>query len=511
MALKSYRPWSPDQSYLLPPSPSEWLPENHLAYFVLEIVQSLDLGDIDRAIQSKSSRGERPYSPAMMVALLVYGYCVGVFSSRKIAQATYEYIAFRVLAGGGHPHFTTINQFRLDHHRALAGRFLQVLQLCQKAGLVKLGHVSLDGSKVQANASKHKAMSYERMQQEEVRLKAEIESMLARADKADRDEDERYGQGQDVEDLPAELSRRQTRLERIQQAKAALEQEAAEARATELREQAQIQRDKAADPSVDPVERSRAKTRAEKSERKAEELDDDDDDPPTDGDSTTSTDLPSHRVPTTPAGLPGPKAQRNFTDPESRIMKTNNGYLQGYNGQTAVDATAQIIVAECLTNQAPDPEHLKPMVNRVIENCGAVPEVMTADTGYFSKENVDTCEERGIDPYIAVGRKNDDASPGTRNPPPVPETPEQQAKNKMREKLNTTEGKAIYSRRKVIVEPPFGQIKEARGFRRFSLRGIAKARSEWTLICWTHNLLKLFRATGSAKSAGYPDPRLALT
>ena len=201
----------------MPPSPLEWLPQEHLAYFILEIVQTLELSDIERVIQSKDPRGQRPYSPHMMVALLLYAYCVGIFSSRKIAQATYDHVAFRVLAGDAHPHFTTVNQFRLDHHEALADRFLQVLHLCQKAGLVKLAHVSLDGSKVQANASKHKAMSYERMQKEEARLKAEIETMLARADGIDREEDKRYGKGQDAAALPEELRRRETRLECIRE------------------------------------------------------------------------------------------------------------------------------------------------------------------------------------------------------------------------------------------------------------------------------------------------------
>ncbi len=504
MPSKSYRPWNPHQSYLLPPSPLEWLPESHLAYFILEVVETLDLSKIEKIIQSKDRRGERPYSPVMMVALLLYGYCVGVFSSRKIARATYDYVAFRVLAGGTHPYFTTINQFRLDHHEMLAGLFLQVFKLCQKAGLVKLAHVSLDGSKVQGNASKHKAMSYERMGKQEARLKAEIEALLARADEIDLDEDARYGKEKDAEDLPEELRRREQRLEKIQEAKAALEKEAAKARAEKLREQAKAQREKAADESVDATEQKRATTRAEKSEHEARELDkhDDDDPPPTDSDA--SNDLPHHRVRTKPDGTPAPKAQRNFTDPDSRIMKNNMGYLQGYNAQTAVDAEAQIIVAAALTNQAPDQEHFEPMLDRVVENCGTAPDVVSADTGYFSKDNVQASERRGIDPYIAVGRKTKTQSSAAQLTEPATEA--QLAKKRMRDKLQTDVGKEIYARRKAIVEPPFGQIKEARGFRRFSLRGLPKVRSEWTLVCLTHNLLKLFRATRSAKSAGYVTP-----
>src|SRR6266581_691087 len=262
--MKSYRPWSPTQSFLLPPSPLEWLPEGHLAYFVLEAVQTLDLSAIEDAIQAKDARGERPYSPAMMVALLVYGYSVGVFSSRRLARETYEDVAFRVLAGGEHPHFTTVNQFRLEHRQALAKLFVQVLRLCKKAGLVKLGHVAFDGTKVGANASKHKAMSYKRMQEEERRLAAEVEALLAKADETDSREDAQYGVGKAPEDLPEELQRRESRLSRIREAKAALEKEATDARAEELREQARIQREKAGDESVNATERKCAATRAEK-------------------------------------------------------------------------------------------------------------------------------------------------------------------------------------------------------------------------------------------------------
>jgi transposase len=226
---KSYRPWTPTQAYLLPPSPMEWLDEGHLAYFVLDLVPTLDLTAIERAIQAKDARGERPYPPVMMAVLLIYAYCVGVFSSRKMARATYEDVAFRVICGGEHPHFTTINQFRLDHREALAGLFVQVLRLCRKAGLVKLGHVSFDGTKVQANASKHKAMSYARLLEEEKRLEAEVKALLARADEADRREDQMYGAGQTAEDLPEEMRRREQRLDRIRAAKAALEEEAKQA------------------------------------------------------------------------------------------------------------------------------------------------------------------------------------------------------------------------------------------------------------------------------------------
>src|SRR5688572_8929512 len=259
---KAFRPWTPNQPYLLPPSPTEWLPEGHLVYFVLETVQELDLEAIETAIAAKDPRGERPYSPRFMVALLLYGYCTGVFSSRRLARATYEDVAFRVLAGEAHPYFTTINEFRLTHGEALGGLFVQGLRLCERAGLIKLGHVALDGAKLLANASKHKAMSYQRMKDDEARLRAEVEALLRRADEVDRQEDELYGSGHDPwSDVPEELKRRETRLQRIRAAKAELEQEAAAARAAELRERAAEHDQKAQDPEVDPAERERAATR----------------------------------------------------------------------------------------------------------------------------------------------------------------------------------------------------------------------------------------------------------
>jgi transposase len=486
---KSYRPWAPTQSFLLPPSPLEWLEEGHLAYFVLDVVTTtLDLGAIEKVIQAKDWRGERPYAPSMMVAMLVYAYCVGVFSSRKMARATYEDVPFRVLAGGEHPHFTTINQFRLEHREALAGLFIQVLRLCRKAGLVKLGHVSFDGSKVQANASKHKAMSYKRMQEDEKRLAAEVEALLKRADETDRREDETHGVGKAAEDLPAELQRRETRLSRIREAKAALEQEAAQVRAEALLDLAAGQRRKADDETVSLSKRKEAATRAAHSEKQAQALVGDDDDE--DGPSGTGVvdDLPRHRVPVNPDGTPDPTAQRNFSDPDSRIMMKDGAVVQAYNAQIAVDAEAQIIVAVAVTNQPPDQEHLPPMLDRVIENCGRAPDVVTADNGYMSKATIDVCAQRGVDAYISVGRDLDKVLMDGDL------TPAKQVRQTMAAKLRTDAGRAIYARRKVIVEPPFGQIKQARGFRRFSFLGLGNVRHEWAFVALTHNLLKLFRS-----------------
>jgi transposase len=488
---KEYRPWTPEQAFLLPPSPMDWLPEGHLAYFVLEVVRELDVSGIEDAIQSKDARGTRPYSPRMMTALLLYAYCVGVFSSRKVERATHEDVAFRVLTGGEHPHFTTVNLFRLEHREALSGLFVQVLKLCARAGLSTLGHVSLDGSKVQANASKHKAMSYGRMKEDDKRLAAEIEALLFRADETDRREDEQYGREERADALPEEFQRRDVRLRRIREAKAALEKEAAEARAAQLRELATAQQQQA-EVAPDATERKRAATRAAKSQQQADELsskpDDKDDDG---GDGGAPTALPSHRVPTTAQGEPTDKAQRNFTDPDSRIMVRNGVFLQAYNAQ-AVVSESQVIVAHAVTNQPPDQEHLVPMLERVQENCGGLPEILSADTGYWSERNAAYCEANGLDAYIAVGRKDDDGQLGR-----LPMTQAQEARWQMHQKVTSPEGRPIYARRKVIVEPVFGQIKQARGFRRFSLRGLAKAAGEWGIVCLCHNLLKLYRATAA--------------
>jgi len=482
---KLYRPWAPHQTYLLPPSPREWLPEGHLAYFILDVAERLDLTAIEAAVAAKDPRGERPYSPRLMVALLMYGYCVGIFSSRKLARATYEDVAVRVLAGEAHPHFTTLNQFRLDHRETFAALFVQVLKLCRRAGLVKLGRVAIDGTKIEANASKHKAMSYDRMADDEARLRGEISELLAAADAADKADDVRYGVGVAPEDLPEELRRREARIERITQAMAELEREAARSRAEQLRQNAQGQWARAQDESVDEAERDRAANRAAKSEAQAAELDppDDDDSPPPSSDD----DLPQHRVPANRDGEPEPGAQRNFTDPDSRIMVRNGAYVQAYNAQVVVDDKSQIIVAQAVTNQAPDTQHLVPMLDRVERDAGRAPRSVLADTGYFSDANVRESEARGIDTYLAVGR----TPHGANHKSMTSLRPTQAA---MKAKLESPEGHAIYARRKVIVEPAIGQIKAAQGFRRFSLRGIVKVRCEWAWVCLTHNLLKLFRS-----------------
>lgn len=429
----------------------DWLPEDHLAYFILDVVTELDLSAVEEAIQAKDSRGERPYSPRMMTALLLYGYATGVFSSRKIEHATYADVAFRLLAGGCQPHFTRISAFRRDHLDALKGLFVQVVRLCQRAGLVKLGHVAIDGTKVKASASKHKAMSYDRMKEKEAELSERVRELLEAAEAADRIEEESLGPSEREHALPEDLRHAQRRLEKIRAAKAELEAEA------------KMQGAERVEPPHEPT-------------------------PP------GPTPLPHHRIPTDSGGTPAPKAQRNFTDAESRIQKTNDGFIQGFNCQAAVDDAHQVIIAEAVTNQPPDAQHLVPVLERAIETCGAAPAKTTADAGYFSESNITRAEALGTDPLIATGRtKRGRVQAGLLTPsgpgydPPNP-------KQLMSQKLATTIGAALYARRKATVEPVFGQIKQIRGFRQFLLRGLAKVRGEWTLICLTHNLLKLYRA-----------------
>lgn len=464
----------------------EWLPEGHLVYFVLDVVGQLNLSAITDDIQEKDARGTQPYAPQMMVSLLLYGYCVGIYSSRRLERATYEDVGFRVLTGGQHPHFTTINDFRKRHLKALGGLFLQVLKLCREAGLVKLGHVAVDGTKLQGNTSKHKAMSYKRMKEEEKRLKAEIEQMLRRAQRVDEEEDAKHGPGNRDEDLPEELRRRETRLEKIRQAKQALEEEAKQARARKLRQQGK-RAEQRSKTHTDPVERRRAASMAENRRNKARDLDgrddsDDDIDPPTTGEG-----LSKHEPLANKDGSPDDKAQMNFTDSESRIMESGGSFLQGYNCQAAVDEGHQVIVAQAVSNKCPDNDNLIPMLEQVKNNCGQAAEKATADTGYWKKGGL---EEQGAslgtDVYIATGREkrgNTEASE---------EKTGQADRARMREKLRSEEGRKIYKRRKAVVEPVFGQAKEARRFRRFLLRGLEAVGIEWSLVCTGNNLLKLY-------------------
>jgi len=455
-----------DQGLLLPPSLHDWLPERHLARFVAEVVETLDLQAIYESYAG-DGRGLAAYQPTMMVRVLLYGYCVGVVSSRKIERATYEDVGFRFLSADTHPDHDTIAAFRARHLSALAGLFVQALRLCERAGLVKLGHVAIDGTKIKANASKHKAMSYARMTETEARLRAEVEALLRHAAEVDAAEDAQYGPGVRGDELPAELARREVRLAKIREAKAALEQEA--------REQAAQQRAEA---------EAKIAARAEHAAQTGKKV--------------------GGRAPQVPdpaEAVPDPKAQRNFTDPESRIMPdgANKGsFIQAYNAQAAVDGHRQIIVAADITPQTNDSQQLVPMLMQVQVNVGRVPHAVSADAGYWSDANVTDPRVAGSDLHIATGRHTHGVHPEATAPPPSDPV---SAKEAMRHKLQTAEGQAIYKERKAIVEPVFGQTKERRGFRRFSFRGTTRVRAEWRLICLTGNLLKLFRAGWSPQAA----------
>jgi len=453
--MKTFRAYDPDQLFLLPPALRDWLPEGHLALFVSDVVEALDLTPIFAAYETGDGRGQPPYHPALMVKLLVYAYCTGKPSSRQIERATYDEVPYRVLAANQHPDHDTLAAFRQQHLAALAGLFGQVLALCRRAGLVTLGHVALDGTKVLANASKHKAMSYSRMPEAEQRLQQEIAALLAAAQRVDTAEDAQYGKGKRGDELPAELTRRESRLAKIRAAKAELE---AEAKAAAIAAAA------AAQAKLAARERQTRETGRKPPGR-----------PPKVPD-------PTHATPT-------PKAQRNFTDPESRIMKdgATKSYVQAYNAQAAVDGTAQVIVAAAVTQEANDKQQLVPLLTQVAANTGAAPAVASADSGYFSEAAVTAAPCHGIDLYVAVDRQKH----GKVSAPPADDGTVTAA---MRAKLQTAAGHAVYALRKAIAEPVFGQIKAMRGFRRFSFRGVSRVQAEWQLICLTHNVLKLFRA-----------------
>ncbi len=457
---KGFLPYTLDQRLLLPPDLREWLPEGHLALFVSDVVDALDVSPILRACDKADDRGRAGYHPVMMVKLLVYAYCVGKPSSRKIERATYEEVAFRMLAGDQHPDHDCIADFRKRHLGALAGLFVHVLQLCKKAGLVKLGHVAIDGTKIQANASKHKAMSYGRMGEAERKLTEEVQRLLKEAERIDAEEDAEHGKGKRGDELPQELARRESRLKKIREAKAALEADAKErARAEAAQAQAKLE------------ERARKEAETGKKARG---------NPPD--------------VPDPAEAKPDESAQRNFTDPESRIMPDGahkGSFVQAYNAQIAVDDGAQIIVAYDVTQQTNDKKQLVPMAAHVVAALGQLAVVTSADAGYFSEAAVDDPSLASTFLLVPPNRQKH----GTPSTPPIaPPGPEASATERMRHTLDDVKGRALYRMRKAIVEPVFGQIKEARGFRRFLLRGVEAVRDEFGFIALTHNLLKLFRS-----------------
>lgn len=443
---RKFRPWSPDQDHLFPPSARDWLPEQHLVYFLLEVSEQIDISALVDAYDSEQG-GQPPFHPRMMLVLLLYAYSVGVFSSRKIMARCETDVAFRVIVGDDIPDFRRIAEFRRRHLKHMQPLFVEVLRLCRESGLLKVGRLALDGTKIKANASRHKAMSYDRMTSEEARLLQEIDELLKQAELSDETEDAQHGIDLRGDEVPEALRRRETRLQKIREAKAALEAQA---------------RRKAAEHAT----RMEAEGRTPRNDPEA--------------------------------AVPQPKDQRNFTDPESKIMKTSNkGFDQCGNAQ-AVANEDQIIVSADVTDQANDSRQVEPMVAQTLENLNAVGveeniEAFTADAGYFSEDNAAALEanERIDEAYVATGRTKHHASTpdAPRGRPPKDMT----AKEKMARKLRTKNGRAEYARRKAMIEPPFGQIKHCRGFRQFLLRGLEQMKGEWKLVCLTHNLLKLFR------------------
>lgn len=433
----NYRAYQPEQSYLLPPSPNDWLPEKHLAFFIGEVVDELDLSTFYERDEESDPRGNQPFHPAMMVKILIYAYATGTFSSRKIAQKIEEDVAFRVLAAGNFPQHRTICDFRREHLQTFIGLFTQVVKIAKNSGLIKLGRVAIDGTKVKANASRHKAMSYDRMKQEEKRLENEIAELIQQAERTDRKEDQEYGSEQRGDELPEELQRRESRLKKIREAKKRLEERQAE----EDREKGRYEGDQ-------------GRPNGKKGQPFKKEF-----------------------------GQPREKAQDNFTDPESRIMKMGNGFEQSYNAQACVDEAHQIIVAVDVTNCAADSTQLIPMVEAIEANVEQLPVQVLADAGYRSEANFEQLENKNINGVIALGRE------GKKEAAEISES--NQATLRMKEKLKSEEGAAAYRRRKVIVEPVFGWIKSVLGFRQFSFRGLKKTTAEWHLVCLAVNLRRL--------------------
>lgn len=427
---KTYRPYAPNQDLLLPPSLRDWLPADHLVYFVSDLIDHVDLSAITRVYEAED-RGYPPYHPVMLTKVLVYGYCVGVFSSRRIQRRLVEDVAFRILAAGNQPDFRTIADFRKIHLPALQGLFEQVLQLARELGARQVGRVAIDGSKIKANASKHKAMSYQRMGEKQQQLRDEVRQLLAEAEAADAAEDAAYGRDRRGDELPEELQRRESRLARIREAKQVLE------------DRARAAADAAAAPSDAPT--------------------------------------------------PDPKAQYNFTDPESRIMKSPDGFVQAYNAQIAVD-DQQFIVGQRVTQATNDKQQLMPMITAIAVQAGDTPPQILADAGYCSDANLTAIADTPIDAYISTRKQAHGQRPGPCPRGPLPRTATRV--DRMTRKLHTKAGAAVYAARKAIVEPVFGQIKHARGFRQFLLRGFEKVQGEWSLICTTHNILKLYRHCG---------------
>jgi transposase len=450
---KTFRAWKIDEPLFLPATVGDFVAAGHLARFVLNLVRDdIDLGAISGSYGGE--RGQPPFDPTMMTALLLYSYCCGIYSSRRIAKGCRERVDFMSIVGLDAPDFRTISDFRKRHLKALGKLFGQVLRLCEKAGLVKLGHVALDGTKIKANASKHKAMSYERMEKRAAELEAEVAKWLSAAAAADAAEDKLHGRDKTGEEMPDWVTDKQRRAERIRKAKAELEAEAKAAAEAKLKAEAEA------------AEKREAEGRR-KGGRKA----------------------------APPSTAPDAKAQKNFTDPQSRIMKSKDGFVQAYNAQAAVDGEAQIIVAHDVTQSAVDCAQLVPMTDAIEANLGRKPAQLSADAGYCSEANLEALENRNIDAYVATGRARDAVAGAVKGAAAAALVPEPAAAptrvEAMRAKIKAGGHTSPYRLRKQLPEPVFGQIKQARGFRQFLLRGFEKVRAEWAIVCTVHNLLKL--------------------
>lgn len=468
---KHFRSCTLNQPLLLPPCLQDWLPEDHLARFIGEVAEELDLSAIYADYESRDGRGLAAYHPQLLTRLLLYGYCTGITSSRRIEQATHDDIAFRYLAADQHPDHDTIAHFRQQHLAALSGLFVQALRLCQKAGLVKLGVVAIDGSKMLANASRDRSSTHERLSESERHWKEVVDGLLAQAQRTDEEEDQRYGKGQRENLLPAELARAQGRLARIRAAKAELENEAQQQLEAVLQShrpagRGRPRKDQAEDPNkLTPELRQKYKNHLRRAKKNVLQ----------------------------------PSRQYNFVDPDSRLMRDNarKCYVQAYNAQLAVDAAAQVIVAAELTQQVVDREQLLPMVRSLQIAAQAPPVCVLADAGYWDTTSIQ-------DPLLA-GMQVLIPPDADVNAPLAFNAPRNQLAVEMRKLLSTAEGRALFAARRRTVEPVFGQIKEARGFRRFRLRSLAKAAAEWKLICATHNFLKLYRHRSGSPAP--PDPK----
>jgi transposase len=467
---KRFRVCSLDQQFLMPPSLQDWLPENHLARFIADVVNELDLSSIYAEYERKDGRGLSAYHPLLITRLLLYGYCIGTTSSRKIEQATHDNVAFRYLSADQHPDHDTLAAFRQQHLEALAGLFVQALRLCQKAGLVKLGNVAIDGTKIKANASTRRSVGYEKISEREQHWRSEVERLLNQAQQTDQDEDQRFGVGQPADPLPDDLASAQKRLQRLQQARTELEQEAKE----------QLQ----AAVNDLPLRKAGRPSKAEQASKTTK--------------SRQQRDKETKRRIRAAKNAAAPSRQYNFVDADSRVMKDNGSkaFVQGYNVQIAVDAHAQIIVAAEITQQTTDRQQLVPLVKTVRSSAQATPETITADAGYWDTTSLLDPTLQGIQVLVTP-----DSNPQPPGAPLPPTAPRNEQAIRMREALASQEGKARYALRKSTVEPVFGQIKEARGIRRFRLRSLPKVTSEWKLICATHNLLKLFRFRAAAAIA----------